>query len=49
VIKKSVTRITYLVLTRSNYSKWALVMWVNLQVAGLWDAIEDGTTDYRED
>jgi hypothetical protein len=49
VIEKSVTGITYPVLTHTNYSEWSLVMRVNLQAAGLWDGIEDGTTDYHED
>jgi hypothetical protein len=49
VIEKSSAAIVYPVLTRTNYSEWALVMRVNLQAAGLWDAIELGTDDYRED
>jgi uncharacterized membrane protein YgcG len=49
VIEKSSAAIVYPVLTRSNYAEWALVMQVNLQAAGLWDAIELGTDDYRED
>jgi hypothetical protein len=36
-------------LTRSNNSEWVLVMRVNLQAAGLWDIVELGTDDYRED
>jgi hypothetical protein len=36
-------------LTRSNYTEWSLVMMVNLQAAGLWDVVESGIGDYRED
>jgi hypothetical protein len=32
-----------------NYSEWALVMHVNLQTVGLWDAINKGSSDYRDD
>jgi hypothetical protein len=46
VVKKSTAAI---VLTRTNYSEWALVMRVNLQVVGLWDIISQGIGDYRED
>jgi hypothetical protein len=50
VIEKSSAAIVYPVLTRTNYSEWELVMRVNLQAVGLWDAIELGTDDdYRED
>jgi hypothetical protein len=49
VIEKSVTGITYPILIRTNYSEWSLVLRVNLHAEGLCDAIEDGTTDYRED
>jgi hypothetical protein len=46
VVKKSTAAI---VLTRTNYSEWALVMRVNLQAVGLWDIISQGISDYRED
>jgi hypothetical protein len=39
----------YLTLTRTNYTEWSLVMKVNLQAAGLWDVIEFGAGDYRDD
>jgi hypothetical protein len=32
---------------RMNYTKWSLVMKVNLQAARLWDVIEDD--DYHDD
>jgi hypothetical protein len=34
-------------LMRMNYTKWSLVMKVNLQAARLWDVIESGDGDYR--
>ncbi len=34
---------------RTNYTEWSLVMKVNLQAAGLWDFIEDGDGNYRDD
>jgi hypothetical protein len=36
-------------LTYTNYSEWSLDMRVNLQVVRLWEAIEHGTNDYREE
>lgn len=36
-------------LTRTNYSDWCLLMRVNLQSQGLWEAIETGDADYRID
>jgi hypothetical protein len=32
--------LSFLMLTRTNYAHWAMVMVVNLQAASLWDAIE---------
>jgi hypothetical protein len=49
IVEKSSAGIVFLTLTRTNYAEWSLVMRVNLQAAGLWDAIEYGTADYRED
>jgi hypothetical protein len=45
----SSTGIIYPTLTRMNYTEWSFVMKVNLQVAGLWDVIEDGDGDYHND
>jgi hypothetical protein len=39
----------YPVLTHTNYEEWSLVMHVNLQAAGLWDAINKVTDNYRDD
>jgi hypothetical protein len=49
VIKKSSVSIVYPTLTQTNYTKWSLIMKVNLQAAGLWDVIESGAGDYRDD
>ncbi len=47
--KSSSAGIVYPTLTRTNYTEWSLVMKVNLQAAGLWDVIESGDGDYRDD
>jgi hypothetical protein len=49
VIEMSLVDIVYPTLTHSNYTEWSLVMKVNLQVARLWDAIEYGDGDYRDE
>uniref|UniRef100_A0ACD6AP94 Uncharacterized protein n=1 Tax=Avena sativa TaxID=4498 RepID=A0ACD6AP94_AVESA len=43
------TNLSFPMLTRSNYTNWAMVMEVNLQAASLWEAIEDETVPRRED
>jgi hypothetical protein len=49
VIEKSSSSIVYPTLTRSNYMEWSLVMKVNLQAARLWDVIDSGAGEYRDD
>ena len=52
VIKETTASMQYSILTRSNYSEWALLMRVNLQAQGLWYAVEpeEGEAiEYRED
>jgi hypothetical protein len=49
VVERASSNIAYPTLTRSNYTEWSLVMMVNLQAAGLWDVVESGIGDYRED
>jgi hypothetical protein len=49
IVEKSTARIVFPTLTHTNYSEWSLVMRINQQAAGLWDAIEYGTADYQED
>jgi hypothetical protein len=42
-------RIVFPTLMHTNYTEWSLVIRINLQAAGLWDAIDYGTADYQED
>jgi hypothetical protein len=49
VVENATVSIIYPVLTHTNYLEWSLVMRVNLQAAGLWDAIHKGAGDYRDD
>jgi hypothetical protein len=49
IVERASFNITYPTLTWSNYTEWSLVMTVNLQAAGLWDVVESGIGDYRED
>ncbi|WVZ62734.1 hypothetical protein U9M48_012444 [Paspalum notatum var. saurae] len=49
VVKEIGASVVYPELTRSNYTEWALVMQVNLEAQGLWDAIDQGSADRRED
>jgi hypothetical protein len=44
VVEKSTVGIVYPMLTRMNYMEWSAVMRVNLQAAGLWEAIQYGDT-----
>lgn len=39
----------YPVLTRTNYNDWVLLMRVNLQTQGVWEAIEPGGAEYCVD
>jgi hypothetical protein len=47
--ERSMVAIVYPILTRMNYLEWALVMHMNLRAVGLWDVINKGGGDYRED
>jgi hypothetical protein len=38
VVEKKATGIMYLMLMRTNYTEWSLVMCINLQAVGLWEA-----------
>jgi hypothetical protein len=49
LVEKSTAGIVYLMLTRTNYTEWNAVMRVNLQVAGLWEAVRHGGVEYRDD
>ena len=41
--------VRYPTLTRTNYIEWALLMRVNMQAQGVWEAINPGTAEYRID
>lgn len=52
IVRKTVgggggTNITFLMVTRSNYSEWALIMECKLQAASLWYPMEDDTVSGR--
>jgi hypothetical protein len=49
VVVKSTVGIVYLMLTRTNYTEWSMVMQVNLQAASLWEAVRYGGVEYRDD
>jgi hypothetical protein len=49
VVEKTTPGIAYSMLTRTNYTEWSSVMRVNLQVAGLWEAVQYGGVDYHDD
>ena len=49
VIKRSSASIVYPTLTRTNYTEWSMVMRVNLQAQGLWEAVDPGTDDFHAD
>ncbi|WVZ83580.1 hypothetical protein U9M48_030712 [Paspalum notatum var. saurae] len=48
VVEKATAVVTYPMLTRTNYTKWSLVMRVNLQMVGLWEVINTGEGEYRD-
>jgi hypothetical protein len=47
-MEKSTMRIIYLMLMCMNYTEWSVVMHVNLQGIGLWEAIWHGGVEYHE-
>jgi hypothetical protein len=49
VVEKSTAGIVYPMLTRTNYTEWSAVMRVNLQAAGLWEAVQYDDAEYRDD
>ena len=48
-VKEAGVAVRYPMLTRTNYTEWALLMRVNLQAQGVWEAIEPGDAGYRLD
>jgi hypothetical protein len=49
VVEKTMAGIVFPMLTCTNYTNWSLMMCVNLQAASLWEAIQYGAPDYRDD
>jgi hypothetical protein len=49
IVEQASSNNAYPTLTHSNYNEWSLIMMVNLQVIRLWDIVESGISDYRED
>jgi hypothetical protein len=49
LVEKSTTGIVYPMLMGTNYTEWSSVMRVNLQAAGLWEAVRHGGVEYRDD
>ncbi|WVZ77374.1 hypothetical protein U9M48_025249 [Paspalum notatum var. saurae] len=49
VVEKATAAVTYPMLTRTNYTEWSLVMRVILQAAGLWEVVNTGEGEYRDD
>jgi hypothetical protein len=49
VVEKTMAGIVFPMLTCTNYTNWSLTMCVNLQAASLWEAIQYGAPDYRDD
>ena len=49
VVEKTVAAASYPMLTRTNYQEWSLEMKVNIQAQGLWEAIDPGDCDERDD
>nr|AAM01114.1 Putative retroelement [Oryza sativa Japonica Group]AAN04951.1 Putative retroelement [Oryza sativa Japonica Group]AAP52934.1 retrotransposon protein, putative, Ty1-copia subclass [Oryza sativa Japonica Group] len=48
-VKEAGVTLRYPVLTSSNYIEWSLLMKVNMQAQGVWDAVELGNTEHRID
>jgi transposase InsO family protein len=49
VVKEAGAAIVYPELTKTNYTEWALVMQVNFEAQGLWDALELDNVPRRDD
>jgi hypothetical protein len=49
VIREVGSRSSYLALTKTNYSDWALLMKVKLKAWALWSVIEDDGADQQEE
>src|SRR6266542_1821243 len=49
IIREGGGSVQYPVLTRTNYADWAIIMRVQLQAQGLWDAVNLGDVNDNED
>jgi hypothetical protein len=49
VERAAASTLEFLTLVKGNYHEWALVMKVNLEAMGLWNAVESGSVERRED
>jgi len=47
VIERQSANVAWPMLTRTNYSEWALVMQVNFQTLRVWDVVEVGIDEDR--
>jgi hypothetical protein len=49
VVREVSGGISYPILTKSNYSDWALLMKVKLKARALWSAVEHNESDVQEE
>jgi hypothetical protein len=49
VIKESSGSTPWLMITKTNYNNWSMLMKVKLQARQPWDAVEFGDTEFHED
>src|SRR6266508_1964630 len=49
IIREGGGSVQYPVLTRTNYADWAIIMRIQLQAQGLWDAVNLGDVNDHED
>jgi hypothetical protein len=41
--------VTFMTLTKTNYTEWAILMRIALQGAGLWEAVDTGEATERQE
>lgn len=49
VVRQSSSMVEVPLLTHSNYTEWALVVQVQIQAQGWWEAIDPGVCNYHDD
>jgi len=49
IIERPSANVSWPMLTRTNYSEWALVMMVNFQTLRVWEVVRDGINDEHDD